>query len=252
MNILELEHESMMQSRRDNYPKEPSPLALFREKTWQIKGSSMERYFQDFRSIYISTPEEAVIEASKSPVVIDLLSYPHALRSITNANTPQDRLRVSMALTDQRSFTQKDRDTSFGIFHVMADASYLESTSSRLCGWDELSRYLSGRLVDLITYRPYGGLHYIPTTATWYNHLFHYTWERLKPGKGTALFQLPRDKALKANGIEIDQWLEILEGTGINYSYLPDIEMIQEPFSSYAQLRLTKSDNRLLPELMEI
>lgn len=216
-----------------------------KDTNWDVYGSSIEDYLNEFSygdSEHWIDNKLARLRSQQNPVVIDLLSSTHALRSLKSGLFRNTNMKgIAVGFTDQRDNSTKEQDNKNGILFVSGDLNSRKT-------WRELEGNVDQGSADAIIERGYGGLHYIPTNKNFYRRIFPRMWNLLNPNRGLLMLQTPPQEALSRRNVDIQSWLRKLQANQIPYqftpSYIPDGG--KHP---YGLLLLMKNGRKNLPSL---
>lgn len=189
---------------------------------WTYYGSDIGKYEEEFKSLLPCTSIESFISQKTSPVILDIMSPPNALRSLFKGLRQEDRLGVAVSLSDLRSARRKKADTDLGI-HQIAGNVMMPST------WNRIGAKLKNRKADLIMERGGLGLIYIPDSLRFYAIMANKMWDILSPDNGMLLLQIRYNDA-------IGPWVDYLNNRNITVHFCYGVSM-------YPLLRIDKNPN---------
>ncbi len=182
---------------------------------WPINDSSVQDYQNTFTRLEISLVEH--IRNRKSPVVIDLLSSPTAVRELLLSTTDSKTTGISVALGDHRNEALHRIDDRLGIHHVVGDLS-------KPATWKEVEKNLNGRKADLILERGYAGVAYLPHHAGYYLSAIDKVWDMLTSNNG--IFLADTMQSFLSHDRIVD-WILFLQNQGIDAKYGANSLMIE-------------------------
>lgn len=78
--------------------------------------------------------------------------------------------------------------------------------------WANIEEWLDGDKAHLIMERGMAGLDWLPVNKRLYGILVNRAWANLDPEGGILLFEIPRQKLVQKKDIDINAWVESLQG----------------------------------------
>ena len=197
---------------RQSYRKYRAMVNLFQrtEREWSenIYNTPLKKYNDWFSEVLEGRRLEDLIEGLESPVVIDLMSSPHALHDIL----PEGKgMGISVSLGDLRNKTQIDKDNLSNITHI---AGKIEDSST----WHEIQRKLNSKKVNLVMEFAQGGLESIPIDPIFFISTLRNIW-RLLDTDGYAVLQVPSKYQMEGNGVYLPHIVDILNQNGVFTRY---------------------------------
>lgn len=210
---------------------------------WPIQESTYKDYDDTFKGLLSNSLFKGsllnFIQDRDNPTLVDLFSFPTALRSLfiplKNTDVNIQTRGVSSALTDPRDDNAKTSDEYLGITHIAGDLAKTKT-------WNEIKSALGDKKADLIVERALGGLNYIPHDRTFFLLAMQNIWNTLSNVGGTALIDYSYIRPI-FKPMEVGEWCNMLQREGV------DAEWHKTKYTG--AFRLTKHDNSpsVLPRL---
>ncbi|MBI4129738.1 hypothetical protein HY468_00310 [Candidatus Roizmanbacteria bacterium] len=230
--------------------------------SWGIAHKPFDDYLNDFSKLpweKASNVEHHLQRLSTfvDPVVIDLLTYPEALRELyQRLGEPEQFRGLSVGSNDPRSFKERIGDDLIGITHLAGDLASVRRISGKPNSWDQIRLWLGDRTADFILSRGFAGLDYIPDRPYYYHFAVRQLWSMLNPDGGMLLVQTPPVETLLQRGISMINWKLQLKDAGISMYFLGSYQSRDYRFSSrepvrYGILQLIKSADIPLPDVTQ-
>ncbi len=184
------------------------------ERNWDIYNSSIEAYLSEaFNSLMTEAELKEILSRREHIVAIDFLASTAALASLFWGRANK-KMALSVAIEDNRSRQQDERDARLGIQHLVGDIS-------RSFTWQAIEDRLDGDKADLILERGAGGLDYIPKHRRFYGIVLKKAWTLLSAHDGLMLIQTPTTATLKSLDVDVYSWLDLLTRNRIEAEYAP-------------------------------
>ncbi|MCX6732083.1 MAG: hypothetical protein NTV98_00910 [Candidatus Roizmanbacteria bacterium] len=214
------------------------------QRSYLFRDSDFLHYMNDFNLIDRGR-FNSLLETRRragSMTMIDLLAYPDAIRSLKKSvfSEINEFAGLSVGMSDSRSSSQIDEDSSAGITHITGDLNKRNT-------WDNIEDWLGGKKAHLIIERGFGGLHFLPTHLPYYKYAIQKIWDMTSSDGGMVLLQIPPKKILEQNGINISRWINLLRRKKIYRQHHGGYHSIDGDIE-YGLLQLIKNgENQALP-----
>jgi hypothetical protein len=193
---------------RRNYINCRRMISLFQrtEEEWSegIYNSPIDRYDIWFKQILQGRKIEDLISGIDSPVVIDLMSSPRALRDLL---PEKDGLGISVSLGDLRTSDEIKKDELINLFHIVGQ---IENSST----WSKIQDKLNGRKVNLVIELAQSGQENIPMDRIFFLQTLRRIW-RILDTEGYAVLQVPPTYQMEKIGVSLPTVVNSLNKNGV-------------------------------------
>lgn len=208
---------------------------------WTIHESTYWDYLEDIGRVQTDRYEIMNrLKQKDSPIVIDLLSGPAAVRSIGKFLRPKSFKGLAVGFHDPRTPEKAEKDAQRGITFI---SGALNDPST----WEKIDEWLKGEKADFIVSRGAGGLKFLPTNLGFTSQAIEKVWNTLNQTDGTTILQIPPSRSLQVNGIPINKWTQRLDAAGVGNRYVDSYESITDGYLHYGVLRLDRRPGINLP-----
>ncbi len=192
----------------------PDPIRKKKEP-WGIVGKTFEDYMVEFSIVdkeSVIMPFLESLKRGKAPVVIDLLSYPDAIRSLKTGIYADQKIRaLSVGWGDNRFPLRRFFDKNLGLTHIKGDLNEGKT-------WRRIDTWLGNRKADFIMERGFAGLDYISRRPSYSQIVVEKLWSMLA-SPGILVVQTLPLEVWKEYQPLIPKWLRILRKNRVYFQY---------------------------------
>lgn len=183
---------------------------------WAVYESDSRSYNQTFKAILGGQTLESIArdiscEHGRPPVVLDVMSTPHAIWSLAS-KMPVSGVSVSLSEVSVGTVVPPSK-----VVHVAGDLA-LPGTYAKIL------RAMEGQKADMILQRGWGGLSCLPQSARFFEVAFNSLLRLVAPLPTSVMFmQTPfKDNALQMGLPGVEDLAKSLQQQGLNICHAPD------------------------------
>lgn len=179
-----------------------------RGDSWRVHGSSYIDYERTFEPFSFRFRE--FLSGRQKPIIIDLLSSTHAIKSVISDFDIGQTRGIAVSLSDHRSEEEILQERALGLTHISGDLSGIKT-------WNGLKEELDGEKADLVIERGLSGCDYLPENGLYFLFVARRIWNMLSSNDGTFI----SDQLIGISSYrEVNEWIKRARTKGVDVRQL--------------------------------